>query len=94
MEYTAELYPALRGASLAEKVNGMFSFTPDGHSLIGESLAVRRFWACEAVGITPGPGAPRAVGAWCRCGVRRPRPPRAHPHPHAGPTRLSPGLEP
>src|SRR5439155_24923716 len=59
--YAAELYPALKSAELVEKINGMFSFTPDGHSLIGESLDVRGFWACEAVWITHGVGAARAV---------------------------------
>ena len=69
MGYAAELYPALRNAPLVEKVNGMFSFTPDGHSLIGESLDVRGFWACEAVWITHGPGAARAVAEWMVDGV-------------------------
>src|SRR6184192_4082552 len=62
--YAAELYPALKSAELVEKINGMFSFTPDGHSLIGESLDVRGFWACEAVWITHGVGAARAVAEW------------------------------
>jgi dimethylglycine oxidase len=62
--YAAELYPALESAELAEEVNGMFSFTPDGHSLIGESHDVRGFWACEAVWITHGVGAARAVAEW------------------------------
>jgi glycine cleavage system T protein len=69
MGYAAELYPALRNVPLAEKINGMFSFTPDGHSLIGESLEVRGFWACEAVWITHGPGAARAVAEWMVDGV-------------------------
>jgi dimethylglycine oxidase len=64
MAAAAELYPALRAAELVEKVNGMFSFTPDGQSLIGESLDVRGFWACEAVWITHGVGAARAVAEW------------------------------
>jgi dimethylglycine oxidase len=64
MGYAAELYPTLKSAELVEKVNGMFSFTPDGHSLIGESLEVRGFWACEAVWITHGVGAARAVAEW------------------------------
>src|SRR5436305_2595572 len=61
MAYASELYPPLESAELVEKINGMFSFTPDGHSLIGESLDVRGFWACEAVWITHGVGAARAV---------------------------------
>lgn len=67
--YAHELYPALRSTRLVEKVNGIFSFTPDGHSLIGESLDVRGFWACEAVWITHGVGAARAVAEWMVDGV-------------------------
>ena len=59
--YARDLYPALRSAELVEKVNGMFSFTPDAHTLIGESLEVRGFWSCEAVWLTHGPGAAQAV---------------------------------
>ena len=64
MGYASELYPPLESAEVVEKINGMFSFTPDGHSLIGESLDVRGFWACEAVWITHGVGAARAVAEW------------------------------
>ncbi|MDQ6712848.1 MAG: FAD-dependent oxidoreductase [Candidatus Dormibacteraeota bacterium] len=59
--YARELYPPLSSAELVEKVNGMFSFTPDAHTLIGESLDVRGFWSCEAVWLTHGPGAAQAV---------------------------------
>lgn len=69
MGYASELYPPLKSAELVEKINGMFSFTPDGHSLIGESLEVRGFWACEAVWITHGVGAARAVAEWMVAGV-------------------------
>ncbi|HYS29022.1 MAG TPA: FAD-dependent oxidoreductase [Candidatus Limnocylindria bacterium] len=64
-----DLYPPLRSAELVEKVNGMFSFTPDAHSLIGESLDVRGFWACEAVWLTHGPGAAQAVAEWMVDGI-------------------------
>jgi glycine cleavage system T protein len=64
-----DLYPPLRSAELVEKVNGMFSFTPDAHSLIGESLDVRGFWACEAVWLTHGPGAAQAVAEWMVEGI-------------------------
>jgi len=64
LEYAEDLFPAIRDSSLVDRLNGMFSFTPDGHSLIGESLDVRGFWACEAVWITHAPGAARAVVEW------------------------------
>jgi dimethylglycine oxidase len=67
--WAAELMPCLSGAALAERVNGMFSFTPDGHSLIGESLDVRGFWTCEAVWVTHAAGAARAVAEWMVGGV-------------------------
>ncbi len=63
-QYAIDLFPTLRGVPLHEKVNGMFSFTPDTHSLIGESLDVRGFWVAEAVWITHGGGAGRAVAEW------------------------------
>jgi glycine cleavage system T protein len=67
--YAAEILPCLEGAALAERVNGLFSFTPDGHSLIGESLEVRGFWTCEAVWVTHAAGAARAVAEWMVEGV-------------------------
>ncbi len=67
--YAIDLFPCLKGVSLEERVNGMFSFTPDTHSLIGESLDVRGFWVAEAVWITHGGGAGRAVAEWMVEGV-------------------------
>jgi len=60
----ADLMPALRGAELTYKINGMFSFTADGHSLLGESLDVRGFWAAEAVWVTHGGGAGKVMAEW------------------------------
>src|SRR5581483_6312777 len=47
-----ELFPCLKGVPLEYGINGMFSFTPDGQSLLGESPDVRGFWVAEAVWIT------------------------------------------
>ncbi len=58
------LMPALRGAALPYRINGMFSFTPDGHSLLGESLEVRGFWVAEAVWVTHGGGVGRVMAEW------------------------------
>ena len=58
------LMPALRGAALPYKINGMFSFTPDGHSLLGESLDVRGFWVAEAVWVTHGGGVGKVMAEW------------------------------
>lgn len=60
----AELFPSLRDAELTYKINGIFSFTPDGQSLMGESPDVRGFWVAEAVWITHGGGVGRAMAEW------------------------------
>lgn len=57
----AELIPALRGATVAEGLNGIFSFTPDGFPLLGESREVRGFWVAEAVWVTHSAGVARAA---------------------------------
>ncbi|OZM72269.1 sarcosine dehydrogenase [Amycolatopsis antarctica] len=55
------LLPALRQAKVEEGFNGVFSFTPDGHSLVGESPQVRGFWVAEAVWVTHSAGIAKAV---------------------------------
>jgi glycine cleavage system aminomethyltransferase T/glycine/D-amino acid oxidase-like deaminating enzyme len=49
-------------------INGMFSFTPDMGSIVGESAAVRGFWICEAVWVTHGVGMGRMVAEWMVAG--------------------------
>src|SRR5262249_51573348 len=58
-ESALELFPCFRGVDLPYRINGMFSFTPDGNPLVGESLDVRGFWVAEAVWITHGGGVGR-----------------------------------
>ena len=55
-EQCRELLPALRGAKVEEGFNGIFSFTPDGGPLIGESADVAGFWIAEAVWVTHSAG--------------------------------------
>jgi glycine cleavage system aminomethyltransferase T/glycine/D-amino acid oxidase-like deaminating enzyme len=64
-----ELLPALRGAEIREAMNGLFSFTPDGMPLIGESREAKGFWVAEAVWITHAIGVCRAVAEWMTSGV-------------------------
>jgi len=45
-------------------INGMFSFTPDMGSVVGESADVRGFWICEAVWVTHAGGMGRMVAEW------------------------------
>ncbi len=66
---TIELLPALEGADLPYKINGMFSFTPDSHSVIGESSKAKGFWMAEAVWVTHGGGVGKVVSELMTTGV-------------------------
>ena len=57
----AELFPALRGAPVEWGIDGIFSFTPDGFPVVGESRQVAGFWVAEAVWITHSQGVAQAV---------------------------------
>ena len=56
-----ELIPALAQVEIASAINGMFSFTPDGFPLLGESDRLRGFWLAEAIWITHAGGAAKAI---------------------------------
>ena len=56
-----ELIPALRQVEIASAINGMFSFTPDGFPLLGESDRLPGFWLAEAIWITHAGGAAKAI---------------------------------
>jgi glycine cleavage system aminomethyltransferase T/glycine/D-amino acid oxidase-like deaminating enzyme len=62
------LLPSLTGrmhpADPDRSINGMFSFTPDAGSIVGESSAVRGVWICEAVWVTHAGGMGRLVAEW------------------------------
>jgi glycine cleavage system aminomethyltransferase T/glycine/D-amino acid oxidase-like deaminating enzyme len=60
-EQSQLLLPALRQTKVEEGFNGIFSFTPDGQSLVGESADVRGFWLAEAVWVTHSAGIAKAV---------------------------------
>jgi len=64
----ARLFPALAGrmrpSDPSRSLNGMFSFTPDAGSIVGESAAVRGFWVCEAVWVTHAAGMARQAVEW------------------------------
>jgi glycine cleavage system aminomethyltransferase T/glycine/D-amino acid oxidase-like deaminating enzyme len=64
-----ELFPCLRGIDLHYKINGMFSFTPDGNPLLGESHDVRGFWIAEAVWVTHAAGVGRVIAEWMAEGI-------------------------
>jgi glycine cleavage system aminomethyltransferase T/glycine/D-amino acid oxidase-like deaminating enzyme len=56
-----ELLPALAQVEIDNAINGMFSFSPDGFPLLGESDRLPGFWVAEAIWITHAAGAARAV---------------------------------
>jgi glycine cleavage system aminomethyltransferase T len=58
---TTLLLPCLETAEIREGFNGIFSFTPDGGPLIGESGDVAGFWIAEAVWVTHSAGVARSV---------------------------------
>ena len=64
----ARLLPALkdsmRPSDPERSINGMFSFTPDAGSIVGESATVRGFWLCEAVWVTHAGGFGKHVAEW------------------------------
>ncbi|MEX0983812.1 MAG: FAD-dependent oxidoreductase [Actinomycetota bacterium] len=65
---TGRLFPALAGrmrpADRSRSMNGMFSFTPDAGSIVGESMGVRGLWVCEAVWLMHAAGMARQVVEW------------------------------
>lgn len=60
-ERSVRLLPALAETKVEEGFNGVFSFTPDGGPLIGESADVAGFWIAEAVWVTHSAGVARSV---------------------------------
>ena len=64
--WAEELVPALRSpdARIDHAINGIFSFTPDGFPLMGESRDVGGFWLAEAVWVTHALGVGRAMAEW------------------------------
>ncbi len=60
-EASQSLLPALREAQIDDGFNGIFSFTPDGGSIVGQSPTLDGFWVAEAVWVTHSAGVARAV---------------------------------
>ncbi len=58
------LLPALGDTKVDEGFNGIFSFTPDGYSLLGEHRELGGFWVAEAVWVTHSAGVAKAVAEW------------------------------
>lgn len=60
----ADLIPALQDSKVEEAFNGIFSFTPDGLSIMGEHRELPGFWVAEAVWVTHSAGVARATAEW------------------------------
>ena len=58
------LLPALAATRLDYTLQGMFSFTPDGFPILGESPTVKGAWIAEAVWLTHGGGIGRLMADW------------------------------
>ncbi|KAI1848637.1 hypothetical protein JX266_005496 [Neoarthrinium moseri] len=56
-----ELLPVLKNCEIADGFNGIFSFTPDGGPLVGQSPTLDGFYVAEAVWVTHSAGVARAV---------------------------------
>jgi dimethylglycine oxidase len=64
-EESTKLLPPVKGMiDEATAINGMFSFTPDMGSVVGESADVRGVWICEAVWVTHAGGMGRMAAEW------------------------------
>ena len=68
-EESRRLLLALQKTKIERGINGLFSFTPDGGSLLGESREVRGFWMAEAVWVTHAAGAARMIAEWMTDGA-------------------------
>lgn len=58
---TQEFLPDLQQCEIADGFNGIFSFTPDGGPIVGESPSLDGFYLAEAVWVTHSAGVARAV---------------------------------
>ena len=56
-----DLIPVLQESEIDDGFNGVFSFTPDGGPLVGQSSKVDGFYVAEAVWVTHSAGVARAV---------------------------------
>ena len=56
-----ELLPALQQSEIGDSFNGIFSFTPDGGPIVGQSPTLDGFYVAEAVWVTHSAGVARAV---------------------------------
>jgi len=61
---STDLLPTLGDSKVEEGFNGIFSFTPDGFSIMGEHRDLPGFWVAEAVWVTHSAGVAKAMAEW------------------------------
>jgi glycine cleavage system aminomethyltransferase T/glycine/D-amino acid oxidase-like deaminating enzyme len=66
---SANLLPVLGDSKVEEGFNGIFSFTPDGYSIMGEHRDLPGFWVAEAVWVTHSAGVAKAMAEWITDGA-------------------------
>ncbi|MEM4781115.1 MAG: FAD-dependent oxidoreductase, partial [Halalkalicoccus sp.] len=66
-----ELVPALGDCEFERAFNGMFSFTPDGMPILGETEGIDGLWWALAVWVTQSGGVGSVVASWMEEGVPR-----------------------
>ena len=60
-EFSRNFLPALQQTEIADGFNGIFSFTPDGGPIVGQSPVLDGFYVAEAVWVTHSAGVARAL---------------------------------
>ncbi|MEE3852339.1 FAD-dependent oxidoreductase [Gordonia sp. LSe1-13] len=58
------LLPELGNGKVEDGFNGIFSFTPDGQSIMGQHRELGGFWVAEAVWVTHSAGVARTMAEW------------------------------
>ena len=61
---SSKLLPLLNDSKIEQGFNGIFSFTPDGFSIMGEHRELSGFWVAEAVWVTHSAGVAKATADW------------------------------
>lgn len=68
-EASKQLLPGLEASRIGDGFNGIFSFTPDGGPLMGESADVEGFYIAEAVWVTHSAGVAKAMAELLTAGL-------------------------
>src|SRR4029450_3895893 len=67
MQDALDLMPEIVGdesVGVKYAINGLFSLTPDGMPILGETPEVKGLWSAAAVWVKEGPGVGKSVAEW------------------------------